>query len=93
MIRRGANHGSTRIQIEGASARAIESFDVENLSGLRARPHTFEVGVFRGFVFGLTLALLPALFLFLLFLFTSAFSDSFFQVSSLPQTAGRAGFD
>ena len=75
------------IEVAGAhrSTPASHSslIDVEDLSRLRARPHPFEVGVFRGFVFGLTLALLAALFLFLLFLFTSALSDSFFQVSSL----------
>ena len=65
-----------------AKERATGSIDIQDLSRLRARPHPFEVGIFRGLVFGLPLALDAPLLLFLLLLFSGAFSDSFFQVSS-----------
>ena len=60
------------------------SFDIQDLSRLRARPHAFEIGIFRGLVFGLAFALDAPLLLFLLLLFSRTFSDSFFQVSSSP---------
>jgi hypothetical protein len=61
---------------------ATGSIDMQDLSGLRTRPHPVEVGIFRGLVFGLALALDAALLLFLLLLFAGAFSDSFFQAGS-----------
>jgi hypothetical protein len=60
------------------------SIDMQDLSRLGARPHPFEVGIFRRLVFGLALALDAPLLLFLLLLFSRAFSDSFFQVGSSP---------
>ena len=76
-------------QLHRVAQCAIKSFDVEDLSGLRTGLDTFEIGIFRRLVFGLTLTLEAALFFFLLFLFSRAFPDSFFQVSSLPRMAGR----
>jgi hypothetical protein len=55
---------------------------MQDLSWLGARPHALEVGIFRRLVFGLPFALDAPLLLFLLLLFSRAFSDSFFQVSS-----------
>jgi hypothetical protein len=68
-------------------------FDIEDLSGLRSRPHTIEVGVLRRFNVGFLLALDATLFLFLLLLFSRAFADSFFQLNSLPEPTGVAEGD
>jgi hypothetical protein len=58
------------------------SIDIEDLSRLGAGSNSGEIGIFRRLIFGLPLALDAPLFLFLLLLFSRAFSNSFFQLSS-----------
>ena len=58
------------------------SIEINDLSWLRTGSNSFEVSIFGGLIFGLPLALNSPLFLFLLLLFSRAFSNSFFQSSS-----------
>jgi hypothetical protein len=79
--------GPAAMYVWQTRGKARQSFDIDNLTGLRSGNHIFQIGVLidgaAGVValFGFTLD--AALLLVLLFLFSSLFSAAFFQRISL----------